>query len=94
MFTTIDFAGADNTTDFAINNSGDIVGRYQLVPGGDSHGFLLSGGAFTTLDVAGFSNTLLHGLNDRGEIVGQSWNANQIVTDGVLISPAHRGRGR
>src|SRR5262249_15172581 len=38
----------------------------------------------------GFSNTILYGINNVGEIVGQTYNSDQLVTQGVFISPPAR----
>jgi len=73
----IDFSGAPFTptqgsTTRAINARGDIVGRY-FDASGNSHGYLLSGGAFSSIDAPfpGTSDTDARGMNNAGVIVGE-----------------------
>src|SRR5262245_34782901 len=68
-FQTIDVPGATLTEAAAVNDAGEVVGRY--VAGGVTHGFLLSRGALTTIDVPGATATAATGLNDAGRVVGQ-----------------------
>jgi uncharacterized membrane protein len=53
-----------------INNTGQIVGRYDDATGG--HGFLDNGGIFSPIDVpfAGAVGTNAAGINNSGQIVG------------------------
>ena len=67
-FTTIDYPGADETSIFGINNSGQIVGSYTDSTG--QHGFILDGGNFTTIDYPGAQYSYVRGINDSGQIVG------------------------
>jgi uncharacterized membrane protein len=78
-FTTIDFPGADGSTDpilglrgsYPRNTSpqGDLVGFY--VAGSVTHGFLLQKGAFTTIDFPGATATRVFGIDpETGGIVG------------------------
>jgi hypothetical protein len=67
--TTIDFPGAARTYLQAINNSGDIVGRFRDVQG-TTHGFLLSAGRFQVIDAPGAYYTAAVGINDHQQISG------------------------
>jgi probable HAF family extracellular repeat protein len=71
VFTTVDFPGADYTEAMGINDSGDVVGIYNLpATPGDGHGFLLHQGVFTTIDFPGSAYTQVTGINNAGTIVG------------------------
>jgi probable HAF family extracellular repeat protein len=70
IFTTLDGVLARG-----INDSGDIVGWYEL-----SGSYLYSGGSYTPINVPGFS-TLACGINNARQIVGYSGGA-----DGFLLS--------
>ena len=73
-----------------INERGDIVGTYCnwalpcLITPVDTHGFLISGGAFTTIDVPGASATAALGMNAKGGIVGSYSDAKGV--HGFLLS--------
>jgi hypothetical protein len=70
-YTTLDVPGAILTVAIAINDAGQIVGRYTV--GGGDHGFLLDvDGSYTTLDVPGVTGTQAWGINDNGQVVGQA----------------------
>lgn len=69
-FTTIDPPGAVFSIAVDINDSGQIVGRYQDTAG-INHGFLLSNGVYSPFDVPGASGfTGAVGINSKGQIVG------------------------
>ena len=68
-FTTIDIPGATATVAFAINDKGEIVGRYASA--GRSHGFVRSAaGELTTIDFPGATLTVAAAIDNRGDIVG------------------------
>jgi len=70
MYTRLDVPGANYTEAIGINNTGQIVGRYDDADG-TPHGFLRDvDGSFTTLDVPGARFTFAIGINDAGQIVG------------------------
>lgn len=86
-YQTIDFPGATSTLALGINNSGQIVGGYQL-PDGSRHGFLYSGGIFTTLDDPNAtSGSEATGINNLGRIVG-GYDLNT-PGDGHVFDGAH-----
>jgi len=70
MFTLIDYPGATHTYAFGINDSGQIVGQYEV--GGRSHGFTWSGGVYTSFDhpSAASGGSGAHDINNSGQIVG------------------------
>jgi uncharacterized membrane protein len=69
-FTTINFPGASETAALGINNSGQIVGSFNVFSALMTHGFLDTG-SFTTVDVPGVTGgTSASGINNRGQIVG------------------------
>jgi probable HAF family extracellular repeat protein len=72
-FTTVDFPGAVLTNVFGINDSGQLVGRFQTEEGVD-HGFVLSNGVFRQIDFPGSISTQCHGINKKGQIVGRYFN--------------------
>ena len=74
-YTTIDFPGASQTVIAGINNSGQVVGGYQLADQ-SRHGFLDVGGVFTTIDDPNAtSGSEATGINNLGQIVG-AYNLN------------------
>ena len=85
-FTTIDYPGAATTVVWAINNGGDVVGRY--VSGGRTHGFLRTpDGEFTSIDYPGAGFTVAGAINNRGDIVGwYTLPATPTIRHGFLLS--------
>jgi hypothetical protein len=85
-FTTLSIGS--QTLAFGINNSGDVVGRYQDSAG--FHGFLYSGANYTTLDFPGGASgtTTAQGINASGQIVGSY--STLFVSNGV---PGFLGHG-
>jgi len=70
-FTAVNFPGATATEVLGINDSGDIVGVYQVSGALNFHGFLRRKGGFTTIDFPGASfGTTTFGINKSGTIVG------------------------
>jgi probable HAF family extracellular repeat protein len=57
-----------------INNLGQVVGSYDD-GGGNTDGFLYTGGKYVTVDAPGATDTVLYGINDLGQIVGDSFYA-------------------
>jgi probable HAF family extracellular repeat protein len=71
-FVTIDFPGGVPTQLNKINDHGEIVGRYETIPGVYSfRGFLLTDGRLLRLDVPGARYTQPLGINNRGQVVGE-----------------------
>jgi hypothetical protein len=76
VYTSIDFPGsAAFTQAWKINDSGEIVGRYEDSNDNKHHVFVLSNGTFTSIpDVPGAFDTAVvedGGLNNAGDIVSQ-----------------------
>ncbi len=69
VFTTLDFPNAQGTSPFAINDSGTIVGYYDINNTGP-HAFLYENGTFTTIDFPGSSYTLATSINNSGAVAG------------------------
>jgi len=78
-YTTIDYPGSRFTAVYGVNDPGEIVGGYCLLPGEDAcggllnptdHGFLDDHGNFTTIDFPGASGTQPSAINYAGVIVG------------------------
>ena len=61
--------GSTASQAFAINTSGQIVGRYYD-SAGFSHGFLDTAGTITTIDFPASSATLVYDVNDSGQMAG------------------------
>jgi VCBS repeat-containing protein/probable HAF family extracellular repeat protein len=59
----------------AMNDAGEVVGRYRGTDGAD-HGFLYDGGAYTTLDPPGSSYTDASFITNNGEVAGNYRDAN------------------
>lgn len=70
--------GSSNSTGYAINNSGQVIGSYADATG--SHGFLYSGGTMTTF-AAGVS---LNGINASGTVVGSNNGQAFVYSNGVM----------
>jgi probable HAF family extracellular repeat protein len=68
-FTTVSVQSASATYNYAINNSGVIVGAY-LDAGDVQHGFMRRGKQVTTLDDPNGSKTYCMAINGKGAIVG------------------------
>ena len=71
-FTSIDFPGGTLTTARGINNHGEIVGAYRLVP--PRHAFLIKEHQFIPLaptTILGSNYSEAFKSNDRGDVVGQ-----------------------
>jgi probable HAF family extracellular repeat protein len=71
-YTTINDPLGTNTLAFGINNSGQVVGGYNVGQGSGNYqyGFVYSGGNYTTISVPGSTYTVAFGINDSGQIVG------------------------
>jgi uncharacterized membrane protein len=87
VLTTLDFPGASDTFAFGINESGTVVGQWDLLdPNGNIlivHGFTWNKGSFTQVDFPGAGDTFLFGINARGDLVG-GW-------DSGITSPFEHG---
>lgn len=72
MFTTLDAAGAVDTSLLGLNNNGEAVG-FDVDMAGAMHGIVCSVTALTCTqfdDPAGIGTTTFNGLNDLGQVVG------------------------
>jgi PEP-CTERM motif len=76
-YTTIDFPGSTITQGYAINDSGQIVGAYNI-----DIGFLFSNGIYSTF--APEPGALPTGINDSGQIVGASSPGTFLDTNGSV----------
>jgi hypothetical protein len=74
-YSTIDFPGSTQTQPYGINDSGQIVGDYNV-----NVGFLFSNGVYTTFAVAGSPS----GINDSGQVVGISSLGTFLDTNGSV----------
>src|SRR5262249_55108813 len=76
--TTLDFPGASDTYAFGINDSGTVVGYWDLLDSGGNvlvaHGFTWKSGTFTQFDFPGATDTAVLGINARGDFVGE-WDS-------------------
>ena len=84
-FKTLHVPDSILTEAYGINNSGEIVGRYDD-QSGRNFGFLLSGGVYTTIDVPGSGLTWAFGINDKREIVGVHAGTGGFGFRGFLLS--------
>jgi probable HAF family extracellular repeat protein len=69
-FSVINVPGAKCTQAVGINNSGEIIGRFQI-ENGPVQSFIDKKGVLTTIDVPGSTSTQAIGINNRGQIVGE-----------------------
>jgi uncharacterized membrane protein len=85
--TTLDFPGASDTAAYGINESGTVVGQWDLADADGNtlvvHGFTWNNGSFTQFDFPGAGDTYLFGINARGDLVG-GW-------DPGITSPLEHG---
>jgi probable HAF family extracellular repeat protein len=74
VLTTLDFPGASQTQALGINESGTVVGFWDLLDADGfeiaEHGFTWKNGAFTEVNFPGAADTFLAGINARGDLVG------------------------
>lgn len=87
VVTTLDFPGASDTAAYGINESGTVVGQWDLLDSNGNllinHGFVWKNGSFTQVDFPGSGDTYLFGINARGDLVG-GW-------DSGVTSPLEHG---
>jgi uncharacterized membrane protein len=69
-FTKFSFPGADpgTTSAMSINNSGVIVGNYEIKS--DHHGFMVKNGHFSSIDFPGAAETQVFKISSDDDIVG------------------------
>lgn len=75
VLTTLDFPGASDTVAFGIDESGTVVGQWDLLDSGGNliaaHGFTWDNGSFSQVDYPGSGDTFVGGINSRGDFVGE-----------------------
>ncbi len=84
MLTILDFPGASDTVAWGINESGTVVGYFDVYFQGNlvaDHGFVWNNGRFSQVDFPGSGDTGLGGINNRGDFVG-SWDTGPTATVG------------
>ncbi len=87
-FTTLDAAGAVDTSLLGLNNLGEAVG-FDIDAMGNMHGIVCNVGAGTCVQVddpMGIGTTTFNGVNDKGQVVGFYTN-NAGNTIGLLADP-------
>lgn len=86
MLTQLDFPAASDTYAYGINESGTVVGQWDLLDSNGNviaqHGFTWENGSFTQVDYPGSANTTVFGINARGDLVGE-WDDN-VVAHGFI----------
>ena len=74
VLTQLDVPGAGDTYAFGINNSGMVVGQFDVLDSQGNviatHGFIWDGSTFGQVDYPFAGDTYLFGINDRGDLVG------------------------
>ncbi len=72
--TTLDFPGAQATIALGINNSGVVVGEWDVLDSTGNviayHGFIWKDGSFTDVAFPGSADTSILGINANGDCVG------------------------
>ena len=87
VYTTIAVPGSNDTLVYGINDSGQIVGYYDVPGNNQAHAFLYGGTTYTTIDVPGAVETLPQGINNTSQIVG--WYRDVNGNDhGFLATPS------
>jgi uncharacterized membrane protein len=83
VLTQLDFPGAGDTLAWGVNESGTVVGYFDLYDSQGNfianHGFTWNSGKFTQVDFPGAVDTSLGGINASGDMVG-SWDAGPTAT--------------
>jgi uncharacterized membrane protein len=78
VLTTLDFPTASDTYAYGINESGTVVGGWDILDSSGNalveHGFTWNKGNFTQVDFPGAADTAVLGINARGDLVG-GWDA-------------------
>jgi probable HAF family extracellular repeat protein len=97
VFSSVNVPGSATTIPYGINNSGVIVGTYQLPGQNTNYGFIRSAaGVYTTVSIPGASGINLSGINDLGQISGYysdaTGNHSFLYTNGQ-ITPLGEGGG-
>jgi hypothetical protein len=76
--TTLDFPGASDTYPFGINNSGTVVGYWDILDANGNalayHGFTWNDGTFKEVNFPGSADSVITGINARGDLVG-AWDS-------------------
>lgn len=94
IVTTLDFPAASDTYAFDINQSGVVVGYWDIVDAlGNvlaAHGFVWKNGAFTEVNFPGSADSLVLGINVEGDYVGE-WDTdiNSPTGHGFVFSDGH-----
>jgi uncharacterized membrane protein len=78
VVTTLDFPAASDTYAFGINQSGVVVGYWDLLDAlGNvlaTHGFVWKNGAFSEVNFPGSADSVVLGINASGDYVGE-WDS-------------------
>lgn len=78
VLTTLDFPTASDTYAFGINNSGVVVGTWDIVDALGNllaeHGFIWENDTFTEVNFPGSADSALLGINAKGDLVGE-WDS-------------------
>lgn len=86
VVTTIDFPGAAQTIAQGINNSGVVVGEWDILDANGNllayHGFVWKDGAFSEVNFPGSADTSILGVNARGDYVGV-WDSEIYTVSGM-----------
>lgn len=86
VLTTLDFPGASDTTAFGINESGTVVGQWDILDSNGNiivtHGFTWDGSNFTQVDYPGSANSSANSINAGGELVGE-WD-DAVIGHGLI----------
>ena len=73
---------------FAINNRGQVAGKYDIAFGSPAeHAFLYGDGIMTDLGTLGGQNSFPNGMNDLGDVVGVSDGSNGLA--GFIYTGGH-----
>ena len=90
VLTTIDFPTASDTIAYGINDSGTIVGSWDIVDSNGNlialHGFIWNNGSFSEVNFPGSASSDVFGINARGDLVGDWSDLNSPVGHGFVYS--------
>jgi hypothetical protein len=89
--TTFMFPGSTDTTAHDMNQTGTIVGEYNVSGSPNTHAFMVHSGGFHQITIPGFPNTSATalGVNDNGDVVGQVASSTAVFGVGFLL---HNGK--
>src|SRR5438445_130588 len=88
LYVTIDPPNAARSGAWAINNLGQVVGRYRL--NGNLVGYVVDGASYRTVNPFGDRDAWVYGINDAGDIVGSDGSSECFLLRGGVRTALRR----